>query len=418
MCKRILLSGLLPLLLGAQPAQAVDLMWSGFGTVGYAESDQTFNYQRFVNGSGSVKRDSVLGAQLDARFTQEWGATVQARLAPSERYDTRWQPSLTWAFVSWRPSDDWLIRAGKIRLPLMLNTENLDVGATFDLARLPQEVYSIAPTTDVVGLSVSKSWLLDTWEWNLEAYTGKTKTYWRYYIRETQPDRALGDWFVPFKMQSSGLVLTVKDLANTFRIGLHEVEATRVGGQTHSEIPFHQLAPGLGYYDVELGRRVEKLIIPVQTIGASVTLPADVKLLAEYARIKVDSASEGLSRWGAYIALSRSFGAWTPYVYYAKMRSTESALDKYRAIEASARNPLFSTRVNNYQKLASDLVAPYDQWTGAIGTSYRLTPASLVKAEWTHTHTGVASSFVDATSGSDSGDKRINVFSLSYSFTF
>ena len=191
--------GLLPFLAALTlPAQAVDLTWSGFGTVGYAQSDQAFKYQRFINNNGDIKRDSILGGQLDARFSQQWSATVQAKLAPSDHSDTNWQASLAWAFLSWRPSDDWLIRAGKIRLPLMLNTENNDVGATFDFARLPQEVYSIAPTTDVVGFSISKTWMFDSYEWMLEGYTGQEKTYQRYYTRAMQPDGAgPGSWFIP-----------------------------------------------------------------------------------------------------------------------------------------------------------------------------------------------------------------------------
>ena len=74
--------------------------------------------------------------------------------------------------------------------------------------------------------------------------------------------------------------------------------------------------------------------------------------------------------------------------------------------------------INKSQKMAADIVSPYDQWTGAVGTSYRLTPSSLVKAEWSHTQTGVVSSFVDAPAGGDSADQRINIFSLSYSLIF
>lgn len=54
----------------ALPAQAVDFTLSGFGTAGYAQSDNAANYQRFINDNGTFKRDSILGAQLDARFSR------------------------------------------------------------------------------------------------------------------------------------------------------------------------------------------------------------------------------------------------------------------------------------------------------------------------------------------------------------
>ena len=45
---------LLPLLsVLAMPAQALDLTWSGFGTVCFAQSDQSYKYQRFIDYSGT-----------------------------------------------------------------------------------------------------------------------------------------------------------------------------------------------------------------------------------------------------------------------------------------------------------------------------------------------------------------------------
>lgn len=398
-------------------AGAVDLNWSGFGTIGYARSDQPYKYQRFVDADGTLNRDSVFGAQLDLKLDQHWGAALQAKLAPSERSDSEWAGVLSWAFVAWRPADDWLVRVGKLRVPLMLNTENQDVGATYHLARLPAEVYAIAPTTDFSGLSISKSWYLGELEWSLEGYSGYAKNYTRYYGREVREGAATpGSWFTRLQVRSSGLVVTARGEDKLFRAGIHEAIVTQYGGLI-SDIPFRQVAPGVGFYDVKSGRAVDQLIIPVQNIGASVLLPGDARLTGEYARIKVSSASRGLSRWGAYLALSRQFGAWTPYVYYAKVKSTDASLGLYREVNGAGR-PFLPQAVNDYQKLAADIISPYDQWTAALGTSFRLTPRSLVKAEWSQTRTGEVSSFIDAPSGEDSGNRRINLFSLSYSFSF
>lgn len=401
---------LFPLLAAlALPVQALDLTWSGFGTVGFAVSDQSYNYQRFIDNGGTFKRDTILGGQLDARLSQQWSATVQAKLAPSDHGDTDWQASLAWAFLSWRPSDDWLIRAGKIRLPLMLNTENNDVGATFDFARLPQEVYSISPLTDLVGLGVSKTWFGESMDWIAEAYAGKVETSWRYYGREMTPDQgAPGSWFLTYNIKSAGLVLTARSLDNIFRIGAHRVEASRDGAKIGTPI----LNIG-GIYQFGVGGE-EKVILPLFTVGASILLPAKIRMSGEYAWIKVDSASEGLNRWGAYLSLSKRMGAWTPYVYYAKAKSRDSALAKYQAING---NVVPSPYVAS-QKFFADIILPYDQSTVALGTTYRLTPTSLLKAEWSQANTGVASSLVDAPSGGDSSDKSINVFSISYNFTF
>lgn len=409
---------LLPLLIGLPfSAGATDFTLSGFGTAGYAQSDKSYNYQRFISDDGTLKRDSVFGLQGDIKLSPQWGVTVQGTLTASSKSDAQWDGTLSWAFVSWRPVDTFLVRAGKFRLPFMLNTENSDVGATFDFARLPMEVYSIAPTTDVTGLSVSKTWLGDIFDWTLEAYTGKADGDLRYYGREmTDRQLSAGSWFLPIKLKSTGLVFTARNIDHVFRAGVHQVEFSRVGAQTGTNVVFKPLVPGLGYYEFDPAGK-DRIFIPVYNLGASLLLPLDFRLTGEYARIQVDSASEGLGRWGAYLALSRRVGAWTPYVYYAQMKSRDSALEKYKRFNSNILPAPFSG-LNPSQKLIADIVVPFDQSTTAIGTSFRVTPNGLIKTEWSHVRTGVASSLIDAPAGGDSTEKRINVFSLSYSFTF
>ena len=398
-------------------SHAVDLDWSAFGTLGYAISDQPYTYQRFIDSHGTLKRDSILGAQVDLKFNQQWGAAIQAKVAPSDHSDTQWTGYLSWAFVSWRPMDDLLVRIGKLRVPLMLNTENQDVSATYDWARLPVEVYSIAPTTDFIGLSLSKSWFVQEMEWTLEGYSGKATNYTRYWGREIRDQEPTpGSWFEKYDVQSSGLVFTVRGPDNTFLAGIHQAKISQPNGIV-GDIPYRSLGSGIGFYDVANGDRLDEVNVPYQSLGASVLAPGKVRLTSEYAHIKVPSASKGFTRWGAYLAVSRQFGAWTPYLSYAKTKSTGSTLDSYQAINGNT-SPMFPPGLNSYQKLNADILSPYDQSTTALGASYRYAAHSLFKAELSQTRTGIVSSFVDAAPGGDSSNEEINIFSLSYSFTF
>lgn len=393
-------------------ARALETNWSGFATLGYTQSDQSYRYQRWIDDGGTLMRDSVIGGQLDLRFSPQWGAAIQGKIAPSDRHDSSISGTISWAFVSWRPHDDILVRLGKLRVPMMLNTENQDVGVTYDSARLPVEVYSIIPTVDFIGGSIAKSWQVNNLEWTVDAYAGRAKSYVRVYGREiTTNTQSPGAEFLDTDVDSGGLVVSVRGVENLFRAGIHEARVSRSGGLLE-DIP---LAPG-GYYDVANARRKDSFRIPVQSLGASIMLPERVKLLAEAAHMRFTGASEGLSRWGAYVALSRQWGNWTPYVSFARTRSTGKSLSLYQAIDGNANFP--SPALNKYQKFNADVVTPYDQWTASLGTSYRVGSGGLVKAEWAQTHTGVVSSFVDAPAGGDSADKRINIFSLSYSVSF
>ncbi|MFT3858252.1 MAG: hypothetical protein QM742_12390 [Aquabacterium sp.] len=208
-----------PLVIGmlswSQGAQAVDLSYSGFGTLGYAISDQPYHYQRYIDDHGTLQRDSVLGAQADIKFTPQWSATYQAMLAPSSGEDDDWSFKTTWAFVSWRPDNDWLLRVGKQRVPLFLNAENRDVGQTYDFARLPAEVYGLSPTTDLIGAYVSRAWLPEMGETTLDVFAGEANMTARAHSRD------LGPIYTPVKTRVQGLALTLRQEAATWRLGLH-----------------------------------------------------------------------------------------------------------------------------------------------------------------------------------------------------
>ena len=142
-------------------AEAQELSLSGFGTVGYAQSNRDFVYQRSIIDDGTLARDTVFGLQGDLRMTPQWSATLQLRLGQSLRNDDRYDLRPDWAFVAWRPSDDWLLRAGRMRVPLYLHSEAMDVGVAHDMARLPYEMYSITPSADFDGLAAGKTWSRD-----------------------------------------------------------------------------------------------------------------------------------------------------------------------------------------------------------------------------------------------------------------
>ncbi|MDL2338106.1 MAG: hypothetical protein QFE16_09715 [Pseudomonadota bacterium] len=75
----------------AAPAQAVDATWSGFATLGYAESNSDYTYQRFIDRDGTWKRDSLVAGQLDLRFTPQWSATLQVKAAAAENRENHWR---------------------------------------------------------------------------------------------------------------------------------------------------------------------------------------------------------------------------------------------------------------------------------------------------------------------------------------
>ncbi len=400
---------------------------SVFGTLGAAVSDQDFVYQRHLTDDATVIHDSLLGLQLDTALSQQVQLTVQTKFAASTHDDNAWEPSLSWAFLSWRPENDVLVRVGKLRLPLMLYSANSDVGTTFPLARMPQELYSLLPSTDVKGLAVSKTWLHANREWTLESYLGKTRSDWRYFMREELlPEFTTGTLYIGTEMILAGLVLETSSEDTTWRLGFHHAEVESDYGALPSDFPFVSIAPGIGYFKVFEALpgppvpTVEKLLVDVLTVGFDLALPHDWRVLGEYGRRRISNAIIGPDTSAGYLALLKTSGRWTPYVYWAGIRSHKDALGLYQKVNHN-RVPEFipdAALLNATQRLEADLQGAVDQYSVAFGATYRLSPTRQLKAEWSHTRSGATSYMIDAPLAEENGGRQINVFSLLYHFTF
>ncbi len=403
-----------------------DVSVSGFATAGFAISDQNYKYQRFINNDGTFKRDSVFGLQTDVKLTDEFSITAQAKIAPSLNSDTAVDPTLTWAFLSWRPTNDLLFRGGRLRIPFYLNTQNTDIGATFDFARLPVEIYSTSPTTDIDGVSASKTWNFGENELTLDGYVGTTKTSIRNNSFNYPPIQSPVTYF-PVSIDLFGAALTFQHEESIFRIGVHDTYLQ----STHNHKffiapPFVQVAPNVGYYRVD--ERLAGPEIPtifqihsfLYTAGVDIALGDGFRVMGEYMRREVRDVLIGPDTEGEYVALLKSYGAWTPYISVAHLQSTDRVLDLYRKLKNTTVPELMlnSQLINLSQKAAAATILGYDQTTWAIGTSYQLTPTSKLKAEWAITQTGDVSSFIDPPINGDTGDKLINVFSFSYNVVF
>lgn len=404
-------------------ASAVDVDWSGFATLGYAISDKPYRYQRFIDEGGTFARDSVLGGQLDARLSPRLSATLQARLSSASDSDSSWEPTLAWAFLSWRPLDDLMLRAGKLRVPYMLDTENHDVGVTYPYARLPAEVYATTPTSDIYGLMLSLSGWRSVGEWTADAYYGRIGAQQRVYLRAGAGEAENRAIYNPTRMQGGGVVFSLRRDEDLYRLGLHRIRTERRdGGSITADFPFTPLPappylPGEGFYDLSSAPQTDSSITRMLTLGAAMELPAGFRFSAEYVRLLTSRAVNGWNRWAAYAALSRRVGDWTPYAYVSRMQSGSQVLKLYDAVmdnHPSLPNPL----VDASQRAVADLLLAHDQGTLAFGTSYRLDAGTVVKAEWAQTRTWRVSGFVDPLAGKDSAGLRINVFSLSWNVTF
>lgn len=411
---------------------AADFSLSGFGTLGFAMSDKSYGYQRFIDEKGTFRRDSVAGVQVDGKFSPSIGATVQVLASPSSDNDRQYDATVAWAFLSWRPTNDWLFRVGRQRIPLYLHSQNQDVGVTYEFVRLPTEMYSISPANEFNGIAASNSWSFVAGDLVVDGYVGSTEFLTRYWFREGIPQlQRSGPSFRSVSLSGKGLVFTFKgkSQANAYRFGLHSsIGKQGDGGPLPANYPFVSLFPGVGYFQVHNalpGPGVETVVNiknTIATFGIELSLGRDYLLTGEYARTFVNSSAAKIANGSdrGFLSVLNKQGKWTPYITYAFLRSDGDQRQLYQRVNGNTVPDAIPSAqlINASQRAGADGISAYDQHSWAIGTSYALSPSSRLKAEWMRVRIGEMSSLVDAPRGSNIRNQSINVFSLSYSVVF
>jgi len=344
-------------------SQATEFSYSGFATLGYAQSDKDYAYQRFITKEGSFKRDSLLGLQANARFSPQWSATVQGVVAMPQDNDERYELLTRWAFLAYRPNNDWLIRLGKLRLGILMNLQNMEVGTSYAFARLPVEVYGRLPTYDFVGANVTKTWRGEDYDIELEVSTGESDSTFRVY---SENDLSLLDplkyghlsyinqiYFLPTKVNAKGAGLTLTGLSDKYHAAIYDLDVTE---------------KVLGDFSYRLS-----------SVGFEHTWQSWL-LTGEYLRI--ETLKDHNLDHNAYIMLKKRIDRWAPYIAY---------VDKWTDYGV-------------------------DQKTYSLGLNYIIDPKQRIKAEISKVAIGnkAEDTLVDA----NVRQTDIQVYSLSYNLAF
>lgn len=209
--------------LAAAPAFALEQgehRFNGFGTVGVTHlggEDEGRNYgvQSQTNDSWRGDQLSKFGAQLSYGLTDTVSVTVQAT-AKAEQDE--WKANLEWAYLSWQTSDQLMLRAGRLRSPVYMYSESLDVGYSYPWLRLPDEVYSQVQVTNYEGVDAVYTVPLSYGSVTFQVAGGQAKNR-DYYAYDEQFDIDYGRLF------GASVSLNTNDFG-TLRIGYVEADIT------------------------------------------------------------------------------------------------------------------------------------------------------------------------------------------------
>lgn len=198
---------------------------NGFGTVGVThlggeDDGRSYGISGQTNDSWRGDQLSKFGAQLTYGVTDTVGLTLQTT---AKAYGDEWKANLEWAYLSWQSTDNLMMRFGRLRTPVYMYSESIDVGFSYPWLRLPDEVYSQVQLSNYEGADIVYNLPLSfaTLSFQLAGGVAKNRDY---YIYDEEFDIDYDNVF------GSSVSLATNDFG-TFRVGYVEADIdTEISG--------------------------------------------------------------------------------------------------------------------------------------------------------------------------------------------
>ncbi|QFI39936.1 hypothetical protein FR932_20005 [Moritella marina ATCC 15381] len=277
-----------------------------------------------------------------------------------------WTPEMEWAFLSHDFDNGFVARVGRLRLPLYMYSDFLEVGYAQPWATPPADVYTIAPITSFNGVDVTYERDLGDATLALQASYGSDKS--------SGDDNSVEE-DVDFK-DISGLSATLSYEDWVFRTT---------------------------YFQTELNSKLTFNNDQGQFIGAGVSYDnGSLIAISEYTISKVEGAYADTE--SAYITLGYRVEAFTPYVSYSYLKTTDDEKRIANSPQSAALN--------------------WQRSTYSVGTRYDISANLALKLDVTYAGnfgdtTGALSSNISETNGMDTQefDDTI-VYTISFDAVF
>ncbi len=288
--------------------------FSGYGTLGVAHSDNDradYLVDAFrPSGPGfthdwSADVDSRLGAQVTASLGSRVSAVVQ--VLSHQAYDDSYRPMVEWANVKLQATPDIAVRAGRVVLPIFLETDSRRVGYANPWVRPPVEVYSLVPVTTSDG--VDGSWRMQPGDWvnTVQVTLGRSDSHF--------PDSGGFKAGTAKVRNELAVVDTLERGFATLRLSYGQARLTVDALQ-----PLFDAYRQFGPTGEALAQRFEvsDRLVHFSGVGASYD-PGRWFAMAEWARFDTDSLLGVKSGW--YASGGWRFGRLTPYATYARVKA-------------------------------------------------------------------------------------------------
>ncbi|BCL69397.1 hypothetical protein TUMSATVNIG1_13430 [Vibrio nigripulchritudo] len=148
------------------------ISFNGFASVNMQLAN---NKHGFAYSTDQIKfnEGSLVGLQSEFSINDSTSATVQLVARGTKRES--WSPDIEWAFISHQFTPNFKMRGGKLRAPLFMYSDYLEVGYAQVGVRVPQEVYSTVVLTSITGADFIYDMELDDSTLSFQGFAGAQK---------------------------------------------------------------------------------------------------------------------------------------------------------------------------------------------------------------------------------------------------
>lgn len=166
--RKTYLAGAIALLMSASGVYASDVSISGFLSVGggMIDDEDSVPYGTYDEEDFTFDRN-LLGLQVSGQVSEKITATAQLIARSNDDY----QVNSEWAYLTWQANETVKVRAGRLRTPLYMYSDFIDVGYSYAWITPPPEVY-FSPFNNVDGVDVYLTNTIGNFDTTLQVYFG------------------------------------------------------------------------------------------------------------------------------------------------------------------------------------------------------------------------------------------------------
>ncbi|ARN74262.1 hypothetical protein [Oceanicoccus sagamiensis] len=318
---------------------------NGFLTAGATKADPAVSDQNnSFSDDVSFDTDSVVGLQATFQINKKTDVTVQMVARAAED----WEMEAEWAFLRYKLSEDLSFRAGRLRLPIQLFSESVEVGFSYPWVRPPSEVYSL-PINNFEGVDFIYAHNFGDWAAEFQVFAGNDNDdiFQTNELYGANATLSSGPW-------------TLRTSASSFSFDIDVASFSPI-----EQVEF--IGDGGSYYTV-----------------AGMYDDGEWLLLAELSTFDADDSIIFRDSDAGYITVGKYFGKWMPHLTVAKSY-TKNEPDPYTLFTIPVEvipNPGDDPIIVEVPVSSETLEFTGTSYT--LGLRYNITENTSAKMEWSH----------------------------------